>query len=186
MAVQITRRLFTVDEFEQMGQAGILREDDRVELVEGEIIEMSPIGPRHAGGVNRLVRLFGSILGDRAIASPQNPVRLDGLNEPLPDLSLLRPRADFYATSHPRTEDALLIVEISDTTVAFDGEVKAGVYARTGVPEYWQVNLTADHVRVFRDPTPDGYGLILTARRGELISPLAFPEMSFSVADLLG
>src|SRR5262245_37141744 len=117
MAVQVSRRLFTVDEYYQMAQAGILHEDDRVELIEGEIIETAAIGSRHAACVDRLNQLFSGRVAGRAIVRVQNPIRLSQRSEPQPDLALLRPRADFYATGHPGPQDVLLVVEVADTSV---------------------------------------------------------------------
>jgi Uma2 family endonuclease len=141
MGVQLARRLFTVAEYHKMAEAGILSEDDRVELLEGEIVAMSPIGSRHAGLVNRLNRLFSQRAGDQVVVSVQNPVRLGGYSEPQPDLALLRPRADFYTSSHPGPEDVLLAVEVAETSAAVDREVKVPLYARFGVPEVWLVDL---------------------------------------------
>lgn len=133
MAVQLLKRLFTVAEYHRMAEAGILGEDDRVELIEGEIVGMTPISSRHAGQVNRLVRLFTQRLGGRAILSVQNPIRLGEHSEPQPDVALLRPRPDFYATAHPGSEDVLLVIEVADlsacdaqagTSAAYDREVK--------------------------------------------------------------
>jgi hypothetical protein len=136
MGVQLARRLFTVAEYHKMAEAGILSEDDRVELLEGEIVAMSPIGSRHAGTVKRLLDQFIPLQGARrVILSVQDPIRLGEYSEPQPDLALLRPRADFYASSHPGPEDVLLIIEVADQSAAVDREVKVPLYARWGIPE---------------------------------------------------
>jgi Uma2 family endonuclease len=186
MAVQLLRRRFTVAEYHKMAEAGILSEDDRVELLEGEIVAMSPIGSRHAGLVNRLTRLFSQRAGDQVIVSVQNPIRLGEHSEPHPDLALLRPRADFYASSHPGPEDVLLIVEVADTSAAVDREVKVPLYARWGVPEVWVVDLGGERVEVYRQPGVGGYEQRLTLARGDVVSPQAFSELRLAVADLLG
>ena len=137
MAVDVERprRLFTVDEYHRMGEAGILGEDERVELIEGEIVQMSPIGPRHIGCVINATRLFITQLGDRAVVSPQNPVVIRPRSEPRPDLVLLRPRAVSYSRERPMSQDVLLAVEVADTTVRYDRLVKSRLYARAGIPE---------------------------------------------------
>jgi Uma2 family endonuclease len=154
MAVQALRRLFTADEYHRMTQAGILSEDDRVELIEGEIVQMSPIGSRHARCVRLLNRIFSKGVGDRAIVDVQNPIRLGERLEPQPDVALLRPRPDFYAGVHPGPEDVLLIAEVMERSAAFDREVKAPLYARSGIPEVWWVDLEEEVVEVYREPSP--------------------------------
>src|SRR5918997_6720202 len=120
MSVQIARRHFTVDDFYRMLEAGILTEDDRVELIDGEIIEMSPIGSRHASCVMRLNAVLTKRLGDTAIVNVQNPLRLSTRSEPLPDCSLLKPREDFYSRAHPTPDDVLLVVEVADSSIGYD------------------------------------------------------------------
>jgi Uma2 family endonuclease len=186
MAVRFARRRFSVDDYSRMAEAGILGEDDRVELIDGEVIEMPPIGPEHAGGVRRLATLFRRAIGDAAIVDVQNPVRLDEHSEPVPDLALLRHRHDLYASSHPTPEDVLLLVEVAKATVEYDRRVKAPLYARAGITEYWLVDLNRDVVVVYRGPHAAGYSVERAHRRGEQISPLAFPHLQLSVADLLG
>jgi Uma2 family endonuclease len=133
--VEVPRRLFTVEEYHRMAEAGILGEDERVELIEGEIIQMAPIGPQHAGSVININRLFVTRLGDRAVVSPQNPVVIRPRSEPQPDLVLLRPRAVSYSRGLPASQDVLLVVEVADTTVRFDRLVKARLYAPTSSPD---------------------------------------------------
>jgi hypothetical protein len=186
MTVQLLRRLFTVAEYHKMAEAGILSEDDRVELIEGEIVAMSPIGSRHAGLVNRLTRLFSQRAGDQVIVSVQNPIRLGEHSEAQPDLALLKPRPDFYASSHPGPEDVLLIIEVADQSAAVDCEVKVPLYARFGVPEVWVVDLVSERLEVYREPGPGGYAQKLTLARGEVVSPKAFSELRLAGADVLG
>ncbi len=184
--VQIQRRLFTVQEYEQMIRAGVFGEDDRLELIEGAVIAMSPIGPGHAATVKRLAELFYEQVREHAIVSVQDPVRLDEHSEPQPDLALLRRRDDYYATAHPRPEDVLLIVEVADTSVEFDQTVKLRLYARAGIPEVWILNLPEVNLEVYRGPTASGYKEKRTLGAGDTISPLALPDVTFAVSDILG
>lgn len=186
MAVQVKRRLFTVEEYHRLAQAGILGEDDRVELLEGEIVEMAPIGSRHAACVKRAAALFHEHLGKEVIVSVQDPIHLSSYSEPQPDLALLRPRPDFYASSHPGPGDVLLVVEVTETTASYDREVKTPIYARAGIPEVWLVDLERDRIEVFRQPSPQGYGEALALGRGQRLSPLLLPHISLSVDDILG
>jgi Uma2 family endonuclease len=192
MAVQavhtaaVPRWRFTVDEYYRMAKAGILGEDDRVELIDGELIKMSPIGSRHAAAVSRCNYLFQRAFGDRAIVNVQNPVRLDPYSEPQPDVALLRPQPDFYARAHPGARDVLLIIEVVDTSARYDRLVKLPAYARFGIPEVWLLHLPRGWLEVHRDPSPDGYRQVRRYRRGERVSPLAFPDVAISVDDLLG
>lgn len=186
MPAQLTRHRFTVEEFHQMAQAGILSEDDRVELLEGEIVEMTPIGSRHAACVNRLNRLFSEGIGGRAIVSVQNPVRLSEHSEPQPDLTLLKPRPDFYAAAHPGPKDVLLVVEVAETSSDYDRQVKITLYAQAGVPEAWLVDLGGNTIAVYRKPSSGGYGEVRQVRGGQRIALEAFPDLGLSVADILG
>jgi Uma2 family endonuclease len=169
-----------------MAEAGILGEDDRIELIEGEIIEMSPIGSHHYGEVNRLNELFMHAFSDRAVVHIQNPIRLSEYTEPQPDVTLLQRRSDFYATHAPTPEDIFLVVEIADTSLAYDRQVKMRLYARSGVAEYWVIDLKAETVSVYREPGPDGYGMTQVVRRGEQIAPAAFPDRPVTVDAILG
>ncbi len=191
MTLQLTTwrlptRRFTVSEYYRMAEAGILTEDDRVELIEGEIIQMSPIGRLHAGTVDRLNHLFVVRLGDVAQVRVQNPLHLDEYTEPQPDLALLVPRPDFYSSGHPSAPDVLLVIEVADSSIDFDREVKIPLYAQRGVSEAWLVDLNAGTVTTFRDPAPEGYRTIVTLRGGESIAAQAFPGREFAVAEILG
>jgi Uma2 family endonuclease len=186
MAVQIERRLFTTNEYEQMIQAGVFGEDERLELIAGEIIEMTPISSGHAGHVNRLVRLFTRLLGDRALTAVQNPIQLGEHSEPQPDLALLRPRADDYIDSHPRAEDVLLLIEVCETSLDYDRKIKAPLYARSGIVEVWLVSLIDHCVEVYREPRPTGYRTHDVLQLDDSISPLAFPDTTVDMSAILG
>ncbi len=177
---------FTVEQYHEMGRAGILSGDMRTELIDGEVVMMSPVGPEHAACVKRVTRLFHVRLGDRATVSVQDPVVLDAYWEPQPDVSLLAHRDDFYAAGHPEPSDILLAIEVADTTLKNDREVKIPHYAATGVRESWIVDLNGERVEVHRRPTKSGYRSIHRLGRGEKISPLAFPDVSISVNEILG
>jgi len=186
MSVALTRRRFTVDDYYKMATAGIFTEDDRVELIDGEIVEMPPIGDRHAGGVDRIASYFWGRYSDVAQVRVQNPVRLNDYSEPEPDLALLRPRADFYASGHPTPADVLLLVEVADTSVDADRQVKVPLYARNGIPETWLLDLPHATLTVYRDPAPDGYRSAQVLRAGEEVAPLAVADRPLSVAAILG
>ena len=185
MAVRPVRHKFTVEEYHRMAEAGILSEDDRVELIEGEIVEMAPIGSRHAACVNRLNRFFSS-LEKKVIVSVQNPVRLGEDSEPQPDVALLKPRADFYASGYPGAEDVLLVVEVAETSAKDDREMKVPLYARHGVSEVWLVDLGAEVVEVYREPSPEGYRQVWRAGRGEVLVPQQVPDLRVPVEAILG
>jgi Uma2 family endonuclease len=182
MQTEVEKRLFTADEFYRMADAGIFGEDDRVELIEGEILQMSAINQRHFSCVNRANDVFTAAFKGRAIVSVQNPLRLNNYNEPMPDIVLLKPRADYYASERHTPADTLLVVEVSDTTIRYDQKIKLPLYAAAGIQEVWIENLQADVLLVCRD----GVGKELTLRRGDSVSPIAFPEMTFKVENLLG
>ena len=184
MTVQVLRRRFTVDEYYRMAEAGILHEDDRIELIEGEIVEMAPIGSRHAANVTRLNSLFNQKLWPEALISVQNPIRLDEHSEPQSDVTLLRPRPDFYASAHPGPQDILLVVEVADTSIAYDRGVKLPLYARHGIPEVWLVSLDEKVVEVYRGPGPQGYQDAQRLKPGDRITLEAFPEVGLQVDDV--
>lgn len=186
MPVQLLRRCFTVEEYHKMARAGILSEDDRVELIEGEIVEMTPISSRHAACVDRLNRLFTHHLGQRAIVRVQSPIRLGEHSEPQPDLTLLKPKPDFYAAAHPKSEDVLLAVEVAETSSDYDRQVKIPLYTQAGIPEAWLVNLQGDTIEIYQKPSSSGYGQVRRARRSQRIALGAFPDLELSVDDVLG
>lgn len=176
--------LLTVDDYHKMGEAGILQEDDRVELIEGELIDMAPIGSGHAGEVIGLTSLLGTALAGRALVSVQNPVRLGTYSEPQPDIAILRYRPDFYRASLPQPEDVLLLIEVADTTVPYDREIKIPLYARHGIPEVWLIDLQAECVEIYLQPSNDGYRQILRPAKDERIAPSLLSDVSVLIADL--
>ena len=176
MPAALTRRRFTVGEYYRMAEAGILRPGERVELIEGEIITMAAIGSRHAAVVTRLQRRFERALGDRALVRVQNPVRLSDLSEPEPDVALLRPHADYYASAHPGPADVLLMIEVAETTLAFDRGTKLPLYAIAGIPEYWIVDLGGDRIEVYREPGATGYSDVRRLGRDDTLRVAAFPD----------
>jgi len=178
------RRRFTAEEYHKMAEVGILHEDDRVELIEGDIVQMAAIGSRHMMCVIRLNRLLVPMVDDGALVSPQNPVRLGERLEPEPDLAVLRVRD--YTDSLPGPEDVLLLMEVSDTTLGYDRRVKLPLYARSGVPEVWILDLTGERIERHTGPSADGYRHTERARRGETLGSEVFPSLVLQVDAILG
>jgi Uma2 family endonuclease len=185
MSVAVTRRRFTADDYQRMGQAGILRAEDRVELIDGEIVTMTPIGPRHCASVDRATRAFVIKAGDSAIVRVQGSVRLDFYSEPEPDLVLLRPRADFYASQHPGPADILLIIEVADSSIDYDRDVKSCFYARSGVQEYWLADLNEQVLVCYSAPENGTYQNVQRCTRGQSLAPRLLPGCVISAEDLL-
>jgi Uma2 family endonuclease len=181
-------RLFTVDEYYRMAEVGILHPDERVELIEGVIVQMPPIGPRHAFNVTRLTELLMRRLAGRAMIRSQSPIRLDTGAEPEPDVAAVRfdpANPKEYEARHPSPRDALLVIEVADTTLAFDLGEKALVYSRHDIADLWVIDLIGDVVVVHRQPTADGYASVTTVTRGMTVSPLAFPDVEFTADEIL-
>lgn len=185
MPVQLTKRLFDVDDYHRMAQAGIFSEDDRVELIDGEIIAMTPIGPRHNAAVNRANRALVGAVGDNAIVQVQGSVRLGRFGEPNPDVVLLRPQPDFYASRLPGPSDMLLVIEIADSSLDYDRDVKSRIYAEAGVPEYWLVDLDDRGVTCCTDPRGGAYQRLRRSAPGEWIAPQALPQCGIPADALL-
>lgn len=183
-SVQPTRRRFTVDEYYKMAEAGILSEDDRVELIDGEVVKMAPIGIRHARCVNNLTRIF-SRLADEALLQVQNPIRLNPASEVQPDVTLLRLRDYSKDQHHPGPEDVLLIVEVSDTTLLWDRREKIPLYARASIPEVWIVNLQQERIEAHSQPEGGAYKTVRRLRRGQSVAVLGFSEAKLRVEDVL-
>ncbi|MDN5870999.1 MAG: Uma2 family endonuclease [Nitrococcus sp.] len=179
------RRRFTVAEYHRMGVAGILADNERVELVAGELLTMAPIGPRHATCVNLLVQLLSRSVGGKVVVSPQNALVLSENSELYPDIALLRGRPERYADAHPRPDDVLLVIEVADTSLHHDREVKAPLYATAGIVELWIVDLTGGSVEVLREPNHGRYGFTRHFSAGGALTPLALPRTRFAVADVL-
>jgi Uma2 family endonuclease len=186
MQIEAPRKRFTVDDYYRMAEVGILTESDRVELIEGEIVEMSPIGDRHLMSVTRANMIFARGLGDRVVVSVQNAAYMDRYNEPQPDVVLIRPREGFYGTGRPHPEDVVLLIEVSDSTLRFDRTVKLPIYARNGIREVWIVDLKTDAIHVHREPQGQTYASASTRKRGESVAPQSFPDFAIQVNDLLG
>jgi Uma2 family endonuclease len=186
MVIQLSKRLFTVEEYHQMASVGILGDRDRVELLEGEIVEMSPIGPLHAAHVKRLIKLLAQQVGDDAIVAAQDPVYLSDRSEPQPDLALLKPQSDFYASGHPQPEDVFLLIEVADTTIDTDREVKVPLYASHGIAEVWLIDIQAQTIEVYLEPMPKGYQKSRIYKNGQSLSVQALPNISFTVDEILG
>ena len=175
----------SVKEYYRMAETGVLRPDARVELLDGQIIDMSPIGPFHGSVTNYLITFFTDAARRRWITTAQNPVRLNDDSEPQPDLLLLKPSANYYRYSHPRPEDVFLLVEISDTSLEKDQGKKVPAYARAGIAEVWIVNLNDQTIEVYRQPHFAGYSSKTVLNAGDKASPQAFPDVSLDVAELL-
>jgi len=176
MAVHLAKRLLTIEEYHRMSEAGILTEADRVELLDGEIYQMSPIGSEHGACVKRLNQLLNQLLGEKVIVSVQDPVQIPELSEPEPDIALLAPRSDFYADAHPLPEEIFLIIEVANTSYEKDKLVKLPIYARAGILEYWIVNLEKGRVEIFQKPQKGSYVVETVAGPGEQL-----PLRSFGV-----
>ena len=186
MTGPVSRRRFTADDYHRMAACGILAEDDRVELLDGDIVEMTPIGPRHLARVDRLNDLLAHRFHGRAIVRVQGSIRLDPRSEPQPDLTLLKHRPDFYDRIATGPGDVLLMIEVGDTSADFDREVKLPLYARDGIPEVWLVNLSGGRLEVYATPEGAIYRDACFLERGESIAPTAFPDLVLQLDDILG
>ena len=186
MSVQLQKHFFTVDEYYLMAQSGVFAQDDRIELIEGEVIEMSPIGKHHSGCVNRLNKLLNRDIGELVVVSVQNPISIDHFSEPQPDVALLKPRADFYSNSHPTPTDVLLAIEVAETSVDYDRGVKMALYARAGIPEAWLIVLARDLIEVHSQPKNGKYQKIQRLKRGKTIVSSSVAGLSVKVDDVLG
>ena len=186
MSAEIRRKLFTVHDFHHMAEAGIIDENDRLELIAGEIVAMTPIGYRHWECVNRTTHVLIRKLDARAEVAPQGPARLDEMNEPQPDVAVFKAKRDFYNGEWPTPAEMLLVIEVADSSLAYDRGIKLSRYALAGIPEYWIEDLIHDALLVFRNPMADTYESVQTLHRGESVSPLAFPDVVIAVDDLIG
>jgi Uma2 family endonuclease len=187
MSVLPARHVVTVEEYDRMVEAGVFAADRRLELIGGEIVDMSPIGSAHEACVDRLTRSFAPLAtSDRASLRVQGSFQADERSRPQPDVALLRSRADFYAEAHPRPEDIFLVVEVADSSLRYDRSVKRPAYARVGVRETWIVDLVGAIVEVAREPSAAGYSRIDRFARGDSLAPEAFPDLSILADHILG
>jgi len=179
-----TQHRFSVEDYYRMAESGVLRPDARVELLDGQIIDMSPMGPAHGAVVKRLNEYFSQLAQGRWLMAVQDPLRLGLHSEPEPDLMLLKRAPDFYTSRHPVSEDVFLLIEVADTTLEFDREEKLPAYGRAGIAEVWIVNLSEPSIEVYREPHFAGYAATKVLRAGERACPLAFPDAAVNVAEL--
>ncbi len=186
MSERLLKGRFTVEDYHRLAELGILDEHDRVELLDGQVVEMTPIGPEHAGCVDALTRLLSRCVGDAGVVRVQNPLVLGTKWEPQPDVALLKPRTDGYRSAHPGRGDILLVIEVADTSGGSDRDVKLPLYAGAGIPEAWLVDLANDVIEVHRQPGLERYREARTLRRGDTLRvPLVLAE-GISVDDVLG
>jgi Uma2 family endonuclease len=183
-APESRRHRLTVADYYRMGEVGILAPDARVELIDGELIDMAPPGHPHAGTVDQLALALGSAVNARAHVRVQNPLRLDDHSEPQPDVAVLRRRPDFYKSGHPRPVDALLVVEVADTSLRYDRDDKIPLYARHGIPEVWLVDLKGKRLVRYRNPQQDAYALIDEPDLGSPLEIGALPETRVDLGHL--
>ncbi|HEV2863026.1 MAG TPA: Uma2 family endonuclease [Pyrinomonadaceae bacterium] len=186
VATPIAKYKFTVAQYMCMGEAGIFPPGERVELIEGEIVKMSPIGTRHAARVGWLTQTLIILLQRVALVWVQNPVVLDDLSEPQPDILVLKPRPDFYAESKPKPNDVLLLIEVAETTLAYDRKVKLPIYARSGVREVWIVNLAEERIETYADPAGGVYKTTASFGRGEEVQSRLVASLKLGVSEVLG
>jgi Uma2 family endonuclease len=180
------RYRFSVEEYLRMGEAGILTEDDRVELIDGEIIDMPPIGRPHSGAVNRVANLFVRRLGERVVLAVQNPIRIGDFSLPQPDIALLRPRDDFYANAYAIPDDILLLVEVAESSVRYDRDKKLPLYAAAGVRESWLVDIPARRLVLCREPSAEGYRQVSEPADLTQVACAALPDCPIDLRGLFG
>jgi Uma2 family endonuclease len=179
------RHKLSVSDYYRMGDAGILHEDDRIELIEGDLIEMSPIGSYHAGIVGRLTKVLTIMAGDKAVVWPQNPLRLGTYSEPQPDVMVLKPRPDDYIDALPEPADVIVLIEVADSSIDYDRKTKLPMYARNGVKEVWIIDLNAMVLERYTLPTGDGYGHCETLDKQRTVSPIGLPELTLDLGRIL-
>jgi Uma2 family endonuclease len=177
-------RLITTSEYDRMIEAGIYTENDRIELLNGEIIETMPKGPRHSVLNDSIIDLFAKTFGEKVYVRSQNPIVLDNFSEPEPDIVLVKPPRRKYLENHPTPNDILLVMEISDTTLAYDRDDKEQAYSRNGIQQYLLLNLQNQTLEDYREPNADGYGAKRTFRSGDVFNLVAFPEIEIKFDDL--
>lgn len=178
------RHRLSVADYFQMAETGILARDARVELIYGEIIEMVPIGSRHAGFVNRLNRLLFRAVQNHAVVSIQNPLILGDSSVPEPDLCLLRPRDDDYIDSHPQADDVLLTIEVADSSLVYDRDIKVALYASYGIPEFWLIDVSSRQLARYTQVGVDTYRSVLTSSEAGVLSLVALPKTTVDLSTL--
>ena len=179
----LPRRLLSVDDYHRMGEVGLLRPDERIELIHGDLITMAPIGGPHLRLVSVVAQLLTLCVGRSAFVSVQNPISFPPDSEPQPDIALLR--AEFWhRAAVPVAADVLLIIEVADTTLDRDRDIKIPLYARHDIPEAWLFDVNAEHVTIYRDPSPTGYRTVLSPERNATIAPLLKPEVVIELAEV--
>jgi Uma2 family endonuclease len=183
--MELLTRKFTIKEYHQMGKANVFHPEERLELIRGEIIKMSPIGLKHASMVNRLSNLFGYKLYQKSIISVQNSIRLNDNSEPQPDLVLANFREDFYANKPIEAQDIYLLIEVSDSTLKYDRTIKIPLYAENKINEVWLVNLNNNSLEIYRQPENNSYQTKQKLDCNQTISPLDFPELIIDLATIL-
>jgi len=186
MPVQPRENCFSVEQYHQLAERGLLTEDSPVELIEGEVVRMSPIASRHAGIVNRSSTYLNRMLSDIVLVSVQNPIRLSHFSEPEPDIALLRPRKDFYSNSPPGPGDVLVVIEVADESLRFDRTVKLPLYARARIPQVWLIDLQNNVVEIHSRPSDNQYEKSISLKRGEGLVIPELADFSFRVEDFLG
>ncbi|MEX2534438.1 MAG: Uma2 family endonuclease [Trueperaceae bacterium] len=185
MPLELSKRTFSIDEYHKMGDSGLFA-DERVELVEGEVIAMAPKGSRHAGCVTRLNRVFTTNINDSFLVRVQDPLRLSDRTELEPDIAVVHSRPDFYASAHPSAKDALLVIEVAESSLTYDRDVKMLLYARAGVQEAWLVDLTWQQIIIQSSPSDEGYEVVKNHGRGTVINPPSLPQLQLTADDVLG
>jgi Uma2 family endonuclease len=178
-------RLLTVQEYHRMAEIGILDEDERVELLAGQIVKMAAKGTAHGAALKRTVELLQNLLWGLVLLSIQDPVRLNDFSEPEPDIALLVRDPLYYEDRHPTPSEVYLIIEVADTTLRTDLGIKATIYAQSGIADYWVLDVNNRQLHVFREPNQDGYQSIVVLGDDASISPLQFPDISFMIRDML-
>ncbi len=180
----IKRRQITVDEYYRMGEVGLIGPDERVELIEGEVIDMAPIGSDHASFVIQLNSLLVKAVQDKGFVSVQNPIRLSNRSEPEPDFAVLKPRADFYRKQLPAAADTLLVIEVCNTSERYDREIKLPLYAAHGIPEVWLISIEQKSLSIYRAPEIDRYQHVETTTAPHFVKLAALPEVSVDLSTL--
>lgn len=186
MAAETLKKRFSAGDFHRMVEAGIFGEEERVELIDGDVIQMSPIGHRHRVRVTRANTLLVRAFGERAVVSCQGSIELSEWSEPQPDFVVFKPRPDFYARKRWRPDDVLLVMEVADTSLHYDRNVKTPLYAHACIPEVWIEDAKRDILHVYRNPAGGDYADSFELQRSDVIAPITFPDIAFSVDHLFG